>query len=449
MPSDLLWPDKTFAYTSAATDRNKLGIVGYQNPYLNQVDPMTFVNEYRTDAKTATSPVEKVNNGGYDPSHPGFDANLNTQYAEIMAYPTPHIYYSTGGKEAWSLDSKEPAPGDMFLEWLKYVLDQPKTSQTISTLYGAQEKILPLEYAKALCDLFAQLGAHNVGVLYASGNHGVCNGDCKVNDGSGRVQFIPMFSAFCPCQWVTSVGGTTGQLPEIAGSVSEGGSSFYSLRPDYQNDAAPTFFKHLGGQYDGLYNPAGRGIPDISMQVLNYLFVVDYNTLYMVGGTSCAAAIHNHNEMRPNQFDKAPSPRVHLGHHNFCVSLQSRVEEDSEDLPTPPSASRKSVVEAAPSPSPGISPLASLSRRSGCSLCALGPARRDIQLRTLDVAAERNNQPRTLDMTVQSTSAAINTHCIHSSTAGGSCTSSLLTRALSLGGESMMGGDGEPLGKWL
>ena|SRR6266702_1428652 len=126
--------------------------------------------------------------------------------------------------------------------------------------------------------------------------------------------------------------------------------------------------------------------------------------------------------MQLNYFDKAPSPRAHLGHHGFCVSLQNRLEEDLEHLSTLPSASPKSVVEAAPSPSPGISPLALQSWLSGCSLCALGPAHCDAQLRALDMAAERNTQPRTLDKTIQSASAATNTHCIHISTAGGSLT---------------------------
>src|SRR6266702_7097994 len=126
--------------------------------------------------------------------------------------------------------------------------------------------------------------------------------------------------------------------------------------------------------------------------------------------------------MRPNHFDKAPSPRVHLGHHSFSVSLQNRLEGSLEDLSTLPSASPESVVEAALSPFPGVSPLALQSWRSGCSLCALGPAHCDAQLRALDMAAERNTQLRTLDKTIQSASAATNTHCIHISTAGGSLT---------------------------
>ncbi|KAI9449671.1 subtilisin-like protein [Lactarius psammicola] len=285
-PSDLRWLYWTFAYTPAATDRNKLAVAGFLDQYPNQADLTAFMNEYLAEAKTATYTVEQINYGGYDQSNPGIEANINVQYTQGMAYPTPLIYYSTGLEMDWTPPENEPAPGDMYLEWFEYVLDKTDIPQTISTSYGAKERVLPVEYAKAVCRMYALLGARGVSVLYASGDHGVGEGDCKVDDGSGRVQFIPMFPASCP--WVTSVGGTN-LFPEAAAELSGGGFSFYFPRPDYQDDVVPAYLEHLGSQYDGLYDPTGRGIPDISAQALNYIFVLGGARL-AADGTSCATS---------------------------------------------------------------------------------------------------------------------------------------------------------------
>ncbi len=206
-PSSLHWLYWTFAYTPAATDRNELGIVGYLNQYPNQTDLTAFMNEQLPDAITATYTVEKVNDGEYDPMHPGQEANINVQYIQGMAYPTPLVYYSTGREADWTPPSNEPAEGDMYLEWFKYVLDKPKIPQTISTSYGTQEKVLPVEYTAAVCKLFAQLGTRGVSVVYASGDHGVGLGDCKTKDGG--VQFIPTFPASCTCGVLSLVANST------------------------------------------------------------------------------------------------------------------------------------------------------------------------------------------------------------------------------------------------
>ncbi len=86
-----------------------------------------------------------------------------------------------------------------------------------------------------------------------SGDRGVGEGDCLVRDESrhvgASVRFLPIFPASCACggfffgykslthhhafvgPWVTSVGSTTGDNPEIAAKISGGGFSNYFLRP--------------------------------------------------------------------------------------------------------------------------------------------------------------------------------------------------------------------------
>ncbi|KAF8267910.1 subtilisin-like protein [Lactarius quietus] len=284
-PWDLRWLYRTASYLPAATDKNAFGISGYTKDYPSPVDLINFMTRYRTNAIRATYNVVPINGGEYKPGQPADEANQNIQYAEAMTYPTPVTFYTVGGGFMVTPGINLPGKGDSVMEWLNFMLNQPDVPKTLSTSYGNYEKDLPLEYATAICRLYAQLGALGVSVLYPSGNDGVGLGNCQTRNG---VQFVPEFPASCP--FVTSVGGTTGgtgQGPEIAAEISGGGFSNYFPRPPYQKDVVPNFLKHLGGQYAGMYNPGGRGIPDISAQSLNYLYI-NRNTLSSADGTSAA-----------------------------------------------------------------------------------------------------------------------------------------------------------------
>ncbi|KAH9007685.1 peptidase S8/S53 domain-containing protein, partial [Lactarius deliciosus] len=166
--------------------------------------------------------------------------------------------------------------------------DNDNIPQTISTSYGGYEHNAPLEYATKVCDLFSQLGARGVSVLFASGDWGVGGGDCLVQYDSGNVyyQFLPVFPASCP--WVTSVGGTTSHDPEVAASLSGGGFSIYFDRPEYQEGAIPTFLESLGDTYEGFYDSNGRGFPT-SPHRRSGLPIVLGGRLKYVEGTSGSA----------------------------------------------------------------------------------------------------------------------------------------------------------------
>ncbi|KAH9176752.1 subtilisin-like protein [Lactarius sanguifluus] len=276
-PSFLRSLYKTSSYVPIAADRNALGVVGFLDDYPNPDDLRQFMNEYRFDATSATYTVAQIKGGGYDPGNPGVEANLNMQYTSAMAFPTRRIFYSTGSADT----------GDSFINWLDYALDLLRVPQTVSTPYSLPEYTVPLDYATHLCNLYAQLGVRGASVLFSSGNNGVGRGNCLTPDSSGnsRVQFHPTFPSTCP--WVTSVGGTTGNNPEIAASFSGGGFSAYFPRPFYQYSAVPTFLQRLGLRYSGLYNPGGRGVPDIALQGMNFgiIFKTKFKSL---DGTSCA-----------------------------------------------------------------------------------------------------------------------------------------------------------------
>ncbi|KAI9453129.1 subtilisin-like protein [Lactarius psammicola] len=256
-PSDLHWLYDTYSYKPAATHKNVLGIAGFLGDYPSPADLAAFMRKYRSDAVDATFIVKQVNGGGNDPSKPHEEANLDVQYAEAMAYPTPHIFYSTGGGPLNT--------DDWYISWLKYMLDQSSIPQTISSSYGIDEKFTSGGYAVYVCDLFKQLGARGVSVLFPSGDHGVGE-DCVTKDGT--VQFVPRFPATCP--FVTAVGGTTDYEPEVAARISGGGFSNHFQRPDYQKDVVPTFLQHLGSLHQGFYNASSRAIPDIAAQALKF-----------------------------------------------------------------------------------------------------------------------------------------------------------------------------------
>ncbi|KAH8980907.1 subtilisin-like protein [Lactarius deliciosus] len=277
-PSFLRWLYKTSNYVPFAADRNVLGVVGYRGDYPSPGDLRQFMNRYRLDATSAAYSVVEIKDGGYNPGKPDSEANLNIQYTSAMAFPTPRIFYSTGGSDTL---------GDPFINWLDYALDLSSVPQTVSTPYGLPEYKVPPDYAIYLCNLYARLGARGASVLFSSGNDGVGRGNCVFSDGFGnsRVQFVPTFPSTCP--WVTSVGGTTGNDPEIAASLSGGGFSAYFPRPPYQNRAVPTFLQSLGGRYNGLYNPRGRGVPDIALQAIDFRFVSNTQSL-KASGTSCS-----------------------------------------------------------------------------------------------------------------------------------------------------------------
>ncbi|KAH8997714.1 subtilisin-like protein [Lactarius hatsudake] len=301
-PSFLRWLYGTATYAPIAMGENVLGVAGFLGDYPSPADLLAFMRKYR-DVDDAAYEVVEINGGGYDQTHPHEEANSDIQYAEAMAYPTPHIFYSTG-----------KGPYDWYVSWLEYVLDQRDTPRTISISYGYEERYIPREYAFYVCDMFAKLGALGVSVLFSSGNNGVGKGTCMNKDGA--VRFIPNFPGTCTCDdfsrierktrvqvqgssphrhallgpYVTVVGGTTDYEPEVAAVLSGGGFSDHFERPPYQRQAVPTFLEDLGSRYRGLYNDSGRGVPDIAAQAVNFQFFFNGQEK-MASGTSIATPV--------------------------------------------------------------------------------------------------------------------------------------------------------------
>lgn len=128
----------------------------YLEEYANFADLTTFAKKYLTNASNATFTVVKINGGESDQSDPGVEvcqtviclasctklhqANLDIQYTTALSYPTPQIYYSTGGSppftpsEGTTSNTNEP-----YLDFLDYLVSADTIPQTLTTSYGDEE----------------------------------------------------------------------------------------------------------------------------------------------------------------------------------------------------------------------------------------------------------------------------------------------------------------------
>ncbi|KAJ9357593.1 putative tripeptidyl-peptidase [Paecilomyces variotii] len=233
-------------------------------------------------------------NGGLNDQNSASDsgeANLDLQYIVGLSSPLPVTEYSTGGLGYLIPDLDEPTQADNqnepYLAFLQNVLkrDQKDLPQVLSTSYGEDEQSVPERYARSVCNLYAQLGSRGVSVLFSSGDSGV-GSSCLTNDGRNLTRFMPQFPASCP--WVTSVGATQHVAPEEATFFSSGGFSDLWPMPDYQRGAVAAYLAQLGDKWKGLYNPGGRGFPDVAAQGVGYS-VYDKGVLKGYEGTSCAS----------------------------------------------------------------------------------------------------------------------------------------------------------------
>ena len=149
------------------------------------------------------------------------------QYTQAFVYPTPIIYYSIDGTPQVLPGSSEPAPGDSYLEFFKYMLEQTTILQTTLAAVGLDEKDFPKEYATAVCNMFAQLGARGTNVIYASGDDGVGHGGCRAKDGSGKIEFMPTFPATCTCGMSSVLGCSTPAQTQFTDRIVVGSTGPY------------------------------------------------------------------------------------------------------------------------------------------------------------------------------------------------------------------------------
>ncbi|OKL56859.1 Tripeptidyl-peptidase sed3 [Talaromyces atroroseus] len=280
-------------FEASPDSRNKLGISGYLEQYARYDDLEVFLEEFAPTMTNSNFTVQSINGGLNDQTSnlDSVEASLDIQYGIALSYHVPTIFFTTGGRGPLVPDLSEPdanaSSNEPYLEQLHYLLDlsDEELPAVLSTSYGEDEQTLPESYTNTTCNLFAQLGARGVSIIFSSGDEGVGEA-CLTNDGTNRTTFNPIYPASCP--FVTSVGGTYRINPERAVSFSSGGFSERFSRPSYQDNAVSSYLSVLGDQWQGLYNPNGRGFPDVAAQA--HAFIVrDHGRFVQVDGTSASA----------------------------------------------------------------------------------------------------------------------------------------------------------------
>ncbi|PVH98258.1 tripeptidyl-peptidase-like protein [Periconia macrospinosa] len=273
-----------------------IGVTGYLEQYARFKDWAQFAASYAPFAVGSNFTWTSVNGGILDQraTNSSVEANLDVQYTLGLVAPDLKVnFYSTPNRGLLIPDLDQPTQADNqnepYLDFFTYAVGLPddELPQVISTSYGENEQSVPVEYSKKVCDLIGQLGTRGVSVIFSSGDTGV-GGACQTNDGKNTTRFLPIFPAACP--YVTSVGGTVNVEPEIAVDFSSGGFSDIWPRPAYQESAVSSYLSKLGSRWENLYNPKGRGFPDIAAQGLRFR-IVDKGTEFHIGGTSASAPV--------------------------------------------------------------------------------------------------------------------------------------------------------------
>ncbi|KAL5530094.1 hypothetical protein ACEPAF_6351 [Sanghuangporus sanghuang] len=251
-------------FNASGTIGNQIGITGYLEQFANIADLQLFYADQRPEALNSSFKFISVAGGqnSQNVSEAGVEANLDTQFAFGLTFPTPSTFFSTAGRPPFIPDIGTPTnTNEPYLTWLDFVLALDNPPQAISTSYGDDEQTVPRSFAQRVCNSFAQLGARGVTLTFSSGDGGVGDGDpdpatqeCITNDGRNATEFIPGFPASCP--FVTAVGGTI-FIPEVAVDFSGGGFSNFFARPAYQDTVVQAYLDALPkGTYAGLFNPA-------------------------------------------------------------------------------------------------------------------------------------------------------------------------------------------------
>ncbi|EPT01818.1 hypothetical protein FOMPIDRAFT_1048413 [Fomitopsis schrenkii] len=260
--------------TAAATNPEPLLVTGYINEYPSASDTEYFLSTFRPDY-TPSPPYNytQIYGGGYDPSNPGDEANLDVQYTVGLATGIPVTFISVGD------DTNDGTDG--FLDTANYVLSEESSAYVVTTSYNNDESAISSNVFDKLCSTYASLGSAGISVLFSSGDGGVAG----IRSDS-CTDFVPTFPSGCP--YVTSVGATTGYSPETGASLSAGGFSNVFSTPSFQASAVSAYLSWLGDDYSGLYNTQGRGYPDVSTQGVDFAIVLNGDITY-VDGTSCAS----------------------------------------------------------------------------------------------------------------------------------------------------------------
>ncbi|KAA1470886.1 subtilisin-like protein, partial [Dentipellis sp. KUC8613] len=240
-----------------AQTTSRLGVAAFSDESASYSDLKAFLAKYRPDLPSSTNFSTELFDGAVnDQSNPGLEGNLDIQWTLSLVSPTVPVTF---------IDIGDNGGGDFFTdiqEFLSATLNDTNPPQVMSISYAVPEAFSDQATLTSICNGFSQLAARGVSVLVASGDAGVLGGE----DPSMCHRFITEFPASCP--YVTGVGGTIGQGPEVAWNSSGGGFSVYFPAPSWQTASIASFMQSIPANYStGRFNVSNRGYPDVSARM--------------------------------------------------------------------------------------------------------------------------------------------------------------------------------------
>lgn len=248
---------------AVGSDRSSQAVASFLEQYYSPADLLSFQKKY--DPSSAGRLPDVVGNN--DPTEPTLEASLDIQYLMSMApNMTTEFWYTPGDQP----DNKGAEP---FIAWLAQVSSTPdaQVPKVFSISYADDECDVDESYARRVSVEFQKAGARGISLLVASGDFGVGG-----NTNAQCTEFLPTFPASSP--FITGVGGTWFQNPEVGAQFSGGGFSNLFERPSYQKEAVATFIQTASSMgklpNENMWNGTGRAFPDVSAQGANFpLFV--------------------------------------------------------------------------------------------------------------------------------------------------------------------------------
>ncbi|KAI9641697.1 hypothetical protein NHQ30_009553 [Ciborinia camelliae] len=335
---------------SKANPNNAMGI-WEDGDFYDQEDLNLFFANYTPYIPKGTHPTPNFVDGAVAPvsvTEGGGESTLDFELAYPLLYPQKIVLYQT---DDINYSNENPTVGafNTFLDAIdgvsygetgndpnldptypdsaadgykgKLMCGVYKPTNVVSTSYGEAEIDLPEYYMKRQCNEYMKLGLQGHTFLYSSGDFGVGGypGDATESGclGPNATIFNPQFPVNCP--YVTAVGATkvypghtvfepesaandlAGQPYYTAYSSAGGFSNVYDT-PSYQKEAVAAYFANHNPPYPyyegnasfgangGVYNRAGRGIPDVSANGDNIATFLE-GEFTLNGGTSASTPI--------------------------------------------------------------------------------------------------------------------------------------------------------------
>lgn len=199
-------------YKASPSNDNKIGYASFLNEYARYRDLALFEKKNAPFAMGRNFSFVSFKGGlnnQTDRHDDSVEANLDNQYIMSLAHPIPVTEFSTGGLAPLIPDGDEPTQADNsnepYLDYLNglMALEDCEIPKVLSHSYGEDEQSVPVSYNKQVCNLFMQLGARGVSIIFSSGDLGV-GGSCVSNDGRNKTEYQPQFPAGCPYGMLSS-----------------------------------------------------------------------------------------------------------------------------------------------------------------------------------------------------------------------------------------------------